>query len=94
MKATAKPTRCCMGTSAGSNEWTEIDSYFEGRFLERIGMGAYKKTFKERADQLRVLFQHGKDPMIGEKPIAVPERLDEEEAGAYHESRLLDTCLN
>lgn len=72
------------------NEWTEIDSFFEGRFLERISPGAYKKTFRERRDQLRVLFQHGRDPMVGDKPIAEIERLEEQDEGAYHESRLLD----
>jgi HK97 family phage prohead protease len=72
------------------DEWTEIDSFFEGRFLERISPGAYKKTFRERRDQLRVLFQHGRDPMVGDKPIAEIERLEEQDEGAYHESRLLD----
>lgn len=72
------------------NEWTEIDSFFEGRFLERISPGAYKKTFRERKDQLRVLFQHGRDPMVGDKPIAEIERLEEQDEGAYHESRLLN----
>jgi HK97 family phage prohead protease len=72
------------------NEWTEIDSFFEGRFLERISPNAYTKTFKERRDQLRVLFQHGKDPMVGDKPIAEIERLEAQDEGAYHESRLLD----
>jgi HK97 family phage prohead protease len=71
-------------------QWTEIDSYFEGRFLERIAGGSYSKTFSEQRDKLRVLFQHGKDPMVGDKPIAVPDVLEERDAGAYHESPLLD----
>lgn len=72
------------------NEWTEINSFFEGHFLERIVPGAYKKTFRERINDLRVLFQHGKDPVVGDKPIAEIEDLREDEQGAYHESRLLD----
>lgn len=72
------------------NEWTEINSYFEGQFLERIAPGAYRKTFKERRNEIRVLLQHGRDPEIGDKPIAEIVELREEEEGAYHESRLLD----
>lgn len=72
------------------NEWTEIDSFFEGRFMERIAPGAFKKTFRERRDELRVLFQHGRDPTVGDKPIAEIQELREDGEGAYHESRLLD----
>lgn len=72
------------------NEWTEIDSWFEGHFMERIAPGAFRKTFKDRADQIRVMFQHGMDPEIGDKPIGAPEVLEEREDGAYHETRLFD----
>jgi hypothetical protein len=48
------------GHFAVFNEWTEIDSMFEGHFLERIAPGAFKKTFREQ--QQKVLFQHGQDP--------------------------------
>lgn len=78
------------GHFARFNEWTEIDSFFEGHFMERIAPGAFKKTFRDRGDQLRVLFQHGRDPEIGDKPIAEVETLREDPEGAYHESRLLD----
>lgn len=78
------------GHFARFNEWTEIDSYFEGHFLERITPGAFKKTFKERADQIRVLFQHGRDPEMRDRPIGEPEVLQEDGEGAYHESRLFD----
>lgn len=72
------------------NQWTEINSYFEGRFMERIAFGAYKKTFKDRANEIRVLFQHGRDPQVGDKPIAEIEELREDADGAYYEARLLD----
>src|SRR5690606_21613781 len=29
------------------NVWNEIDSWFEGRFLERVAPGAFRKTMKE-----------------------------------------------
>jgi HK97 family phage prohead protease len=78
------------GHFARFNEWTEIDSYFEGHFLERIVPGAFKKTFSERRDQIRVLFQHGRDPELRDRPIGEPETLQEDAEGAYHESRLFD----
>ncbi len=78
------------GHFARFDEWTEIDSWFEGRFMERIARGAFKKTMKEGRDQIRVLLQHGHDPSLGEKPIAEPQILREDDEGAYYEARLFD----
>lgn len=72
------------------NQWTEINSFFEGRFMERIAPGAFKKTFRERLDEIRVLFQHGRDPQVGDKPIAEIEELREDADGGYYEARLLE----
>lgn len=72
------------------NEFTEIDSYFEGRFLERVAPGAYKKTFRENRPNIKVLFQHGQDPMIGDKPLGPVDDLREDSTGAYYEVPLLD----
>jgi hypothetical protein len=36
------------------NQWTRIDSIFEGTFMERIARGAFTKTFKERGDRIKV----------------------------------------
>jgi HK97 family phage prohead protease len=71
--------------------WTEIDSWFEGHFLERIAPGAFKKTFKEKAGQIKTLFQHGRDPVVGSKPLGMPEVLEEDQKGARAETPLLDT---
>jgi len=57
------------GHFAVFDEWTEINSLFEGRFLERFAPGAFQKTLRENK-RLRVLFQHGHDPELGDKPIA------------------------
>ena len=78
------------GHFARFDEWTEINSFFEGHFLERIRPGAFRKTFRERRDQIRVLFQHGRDPELRDRPIAEPQDLREDDLGAYHESRLFD----
>lgn len=72
------------------NTWTEIDSMWEGNFMERIAPGAFKKTFRERTPA--VLFQHGGDPQVGDKPLGAPEVLREDEVGPYYEVPLLDTA--
>ena len=82
------------GHFAVFDRFTEIDSFFEGHFLERIAPGAFRKTFKENRDRIRALFQHGRDPQIGDKPLGPIEELREEEAGAYYEVPLLDTAYN
>ncbi|MCA1655254.1 MAG: phage major capsid protein [Pseudonocardiaceae bacterium] len=72
------------------NEWTEIDSLYEGRFMERVAPGAFKKTFVENRDRIQVLFQHGQDPEVGDKPIADITELGEDEQGARYRSVLFD----
>jgi HK97 family phage prohead protease len=83
-----------LGHFAVFNQWTEIDSFFEGRFLERFQPGAFAKTFSEGRDAMRVLFQHGRDPQIGDKVLGPVEVLEEQQAGAYYEVPLLDTSYN
>lgn len=70
--------------------WTEIDSVWEGNFLERIAPGAFRKTFRENRDHVKVTFQHGRDPQLGDKPLGVIDVLREDEVGAYYEVPLLD----
>jgi HK97 family phage prohead protease len=79
-----------VGHFARWNEWTEIDSIFEGHFMERIAPGAFKKTFDENGSRMRVLFQHGQDPQIGDKPLGTIDKLEEDREGAYYEVPLLD----
>ncbi len=78
------------GEFAVFDRWTEIDSWYEGRFLERITKGAFRSTFKERRDAIRVLYDHGADPMIGNKPLGTPDVLRETDTGAYYEVSLFD----
>lgn len=83
--------------------WYEINSWWEGRFLERTVPGAFKKTAKEakRSDGLfstKVLYNHGSDFQIGDKILAVPDRFEETNEDGYHgpilEGNLLDTSYN
>jgi HK97 family phage prohead protease len=78
------------GHFARFNEWTEIDSFFEGHFMERFAPGAFKKTIDEGRGKIRMLFQHGRDPEIGDRPIGEITELREDDLGAYYEARLLD----
>jgi HK97 family phage prohead protease len=76
------------------DEWTEIDSVFEGHFMEKFAPGAFAKTFAEHRDQIRVLFQHGRDPTIGDKPLGPIRSLEEDGYGAAYEVPLIDTSYN
>jgi HK97 family phage prohead protease len=90
----AEAVAVMLGHFAVFNEWTEIHSGWEGDFMERIAPGAFKKTILENLRNMAVLFQHGRDPHIGDKvlgPIAV---LREDKRGAYYEVPLLDTSHN
>lgn len=80
--------RTLFGHFAVFNRWTEIDSFREGRFLEQIAPGAFRKTIRENRDRIRALFQHGMDPQIGDKPIADIKELREDEEGVYYEADL------
>lgn len=79
------------GHFAVFDNWTEIDSSWEGNFMERIAPGAFAKSFRpEYRDRVKVLFQHGMDPQIGDKPLGRHVELREDEVGAYYEVPLLD----
>jgi HK97 family phage prohead protease len=83
-----------VGHFAVFDQWTRISSFWEGDFMERIAPGAFKKTIKERADQIRVLFQHGRDPQIGDKPLGTIESLAEDDQGAAYDVKMFDTSYN
>jgi HK97 family phage prohead protease len=76
------------------DQWTTIDSIYEGRFIERIAEGAFKKTISENRAEMRMLFQHGRDPQIGDKPLAPIEELGEDQAGGFYAGQMLDTSYN
>lgn len=83
--------RTMVGHFAVFDRWTTIDSWYEGRFRERVGEGAFKQTMKDRSGQIRILYDHGHDPQIGNKPLGAPDVLREDSMGAYYESQLFDT---
>lgn len=87
-----------MPTMAGHftvfNQWAEISSFWEGNFMERIAPGAFTKTVRENLDQVKVEFNHGMDPQVGDKVLGPIEVLREEKKGPYYEVPLLDTSYN
>lgn len=76
------------------NRWYEVDSWLEGRFLESVAPGAARKTIKENLSAVRVAFDHGYDPQIGDKPLGPIELLAEDDEGVAYEVPLLDTDYN
>jgi len=74
--------------------WYEIDSYWEGRFLERTVRGAFKRTIARNGSNVKVLFNHGFDYHIGDKVLGVPEVLEERDDSPHLEAGLLDTSYN
>lgn len=82
------------GHFAVFDTWTEIDSWYEGRFLERLGSGAFKKTMKEQRTSIKVQYDHGFDANVGDSPLGPIDELKEDDFGAYYEVPLLDTDYN
>lgn len=76
------------------NTWYEIDSYWEGTFLERVASSAFDRTMTEDRDNMKVLYDHGFDPQLGNKPLGPITDLRADNIGAYYEVPLLDTDYN
>lgn len=76
------------------DSWTEIHSWYEGDFLERIAPGSFAKTIKENRDQMVVQFDHGYDLHVSDAPLGPIDVLREEDFGPYYEVPLLDTDYN
>ncbi len=83
-----------VGNLAVFDQWTEIRSAREGHFLERLAPGAFTKTVAENSDRMRVLFQHGRDPSVGEKPLGPIRDIQIDNEGVHYEVDLLDTGYN
>ncbi len=85
--------RTLFGHFTPFDTWSEIDSYFEGNFMERTVRGAFAKTISENRASVRVLFDHGYG-RIGDEPLGPIAVLREEDFGPYYEVPLLDTDWN
>lgn len=74
--------------------WNEIDSWYEGRFIERTVSGSFTKTIKENRDRIKVQYDHGYDSFFGSSPLGPIDVLREEDEGPYYEVPLLDANYN
>lgn len=85
------------GHFARFEQWNEIESWYEGRFIERLVPGAFAKTFKDiMQGRSRAISQydHGYDPYFGSSSLGPFEALREEDQGPYYEVPLLDADYN
>lgn len=86
-----------LGTLAGYaavfDSPTVIDSW-EGRFTEKFMHGAFRDTLSKDGDKIKVLFNHGLDPSIGDKPLGKPAVMEERKRGLYVEVPLDGTSYN
>src|SRR5262252_2174156 len=82
--------RVLAGHFAVFDQWTEVNSLYEGHFLEQVAPGAFAKTIRENTPRMRVLFEHGKDYELGSKPLGVIRSLEETNVGAAYEVALFD----
>lgn len=71
------------------DQWTEIQSSFEGRFMERVARGAFTRSLRNAGSRIRVTFNHGKD-VLGDQLLGVPVALEEDAIGARYEVRLFE----
>jgi HK97 family phage major capsid protein/HK97 family phage prohead protease len=79
------------------NDWYEVDSYIEGNFLEQIAPGAFRKTIRKSNEDrgaMKVLYDHGQDPQIGNKVLGPIAKLEEDRIGPAYAVPLLPTSYN
>jgi HK97 family phage prohead protease len=86
--------RTLFGHFAVFNQWTRIQSVFEGEFLERNAPGAFVDSITERRDRIKALYDHGHDPQLGNKPLGPFDVLEEDKRGGYYEIGLIETSYN
>lgn len=76
------------------DDWYEIDSIYEGRFMENVARGATVKTVRENRSAIKSLFDHGHDPSLGNKILGPFEDLEEDDIGLRYGIGLFDTSYN
>lgn len=76
------------------DSWYEVDSMWEGCFMERTMPGAFMDTISDDRAGMRVLFDHGHDPQIGNKVLGPIDDLREDSDSPVGEVPLFDTAYN
>lgn len=78
------------GHFAVFDTWSEIESFWEGNFMEAIAPGAFATTIANDRERMRVTLNHGRDPFLGNKPLGTINTLAEDKRGAAYEVGLFD----
>jgi HK97 family phage major capsid protein/HK97 family phage prohead protease len=92
VEGSAMPTMT--GHFSTFNDWYEVNSHIEGHFLERVAPTAFTKTIAESRSKMKVLYDHGQDPSIGNKILGPIGDLTVDETGPRYTVPLLDTSYN
>jgi len=82
--------RTMFGHFARFDNWYEVKSVREGHFMERVAPGTFDKAFNHKRSQIRVMWEHGQDPTVGQKPLGDIVELRETRQGPYYEVNLFD----
>jgi HK97 family phage prohead protease len=70
--------------------WTRIASVIEGVFMEKLERGSFARTIREDGARVRLLYQHGKDEVLGRMVLGEITTLREDSTGGYFEASLFD----
>jgi hypothetical protein len=76
------------------DDWYEVNSVYEGHFMETVARGATVKTVRENRSAIKALFDHGHDPSLGNKILGPFEELEEDDQGLRYGISLFDTSYN
>jgi phage head maturation protease len=76
------------------NSWYQVSSAWEGDFMERVLPGSFVDTIRDDGKAFRVLYDHGMDPSIGNKPLGPVRTYEERADGPYVDGPFLDTSYN
>lgn len=80
------------GYAAVFDQWTEIEDW-DGRYLESLARGAFRKTLRERKDRVLLQYDHGHHPVLGSIPLGSIEQLKEDAHGLFVRARLHDNWM-
>ena len=75
-----RPARAvpCAATSPCSAPGPRSIRWSRGCSWSASDRGIFEKSFREKGRAIKVLLEHGHDPVVGNKPLGAPSRLEEE----------------
>lgn len=76
--------RTMVGHFSVFDTWYEVNSMFEGHFLERTASGAFNETIGTDRSNVKVTFNHGYD-VLGDQVLGNIDVLREDDTGPYYE---------